>query len=82
MAVKQKIGTIVSNKMQNTIVVEVDTRLTHKKYKKVVTKTKRYYVHNEEMQTSIGDVVEITETKPMSKTKNWILKSILRKSAT
>ena len=48
MAVKQKIGTIVSNKMQNTIVVEVDTRLTHKKYQKVVTKTIRK-VHSRRM---------------------------------
>jgi small subunit ribosomal protein S17 len=82
MAVKEKVGIVVSNKMVNTIVVAVNDRIIHKRYKKVVTRTKRYAVHDSTFNSSIGDQVRIRETKPMSKTKNWILISVLRKSAT
>ena len=82
MAVKEKIGIIVSDKMKNTRIVAVNDRVIHKKYKKVITRTKRYAVHDVEFNASIGDQVRIRETKPISKTKNWILTSILRKSVT
>ena len=82
MAVKEKVGLVVSDKMTNTIIVAVDDRITHKRYKKVITKTRRYAVHSSEAKASIGDQVRIRETKPISKTKNWILVSVLRKSST
>ena len=82
MAVKEKIGIVVSDKMKDTRIVAVNDRVIHKKYKKVITRTKRYAVHDSESNSSIGDQVRIRETKPISKTKKWVLISVLRKSAT
>jgi small subunit ribosomal protein S17 len=82
MAVKEKVGIVVSNKMEKTCIVAVNNRVLHKRYKKVITVTKRYAVHDLNAATSIGDQVCIRETRPISKTKNWILTSILRKSST
>ena len=82
MAVKERIGVVVSDKMMDTRIVAVNDRIIHKRYKKVITRTKRYAVHDTELNASIGDQVRIRETKPISKTKNWILVSILRKSVT
>jgi small subunit ribosomal protein S17 len=82
MAVKERIGIVVSDKMKDTRIVAVNDRTIHKRYKKVITRTKRYAVHDSELNASIGDQVRIRETKPISKTKNWILTSVLRKSVT
>ena len=82
MAVKEKIGIVVSNKMKDTRIVAVNDRIIHKRYKKVITRTKRYVVHDSAFNASIGDQVRIRETKPMSKTKKWVLISLLRKSET
>jgi small subunit ribosomal protein S17 len=82
MAVKEKIGVVVSDKMQNTRIIAVNDRIIHKRYKKVITRAKRYAVHDSAFNSKIGDQVRIRETKPISKTKNWVLISILRKSAT
>ena len=82
MAVKEKIGIVVSDKMKDTLIVSVNDRITHKRYKKVITRTKRYAVHDPTSNSSIGDQVCIRETRPISKTKNWVLVSILRKSVT
>ena len=82
MAVKEKIGIVVSDKMQNTGIVAVNDRIIHKRYKKVIARTKRYAVHDSAFNASIGDQVRIRETKPISKTKNWVLISVLRKSET
>ena len=82
MAIKEKIGIVVSDKMKDTIIVAVNDRTIHKKYKKVITRTKRYAVHDSTINSSIGDEVRIRETKPISKTKNWVLVSVLRKSVT
>ena len=82
MAVKEKIGIVVSDKMKDTLIVSVNDRITHKRYKKVITRTKRYAVHDTSFNSSIGDQVRIRETKPLSKTKNWVLINVLRKSAT
>ena len=70
MAVKEKTGIIVSDKMENTCIVAVSDRIVHKRYKKVVTRTKRYAVHDSTFESSIGDQVRIQEVKPLSKTKN------------
>ena len=82
MAVKEKIGIVVSDKMKDTRVVAVNDRIIHKRYKKVITRTKRYVVQDSTFNSSIGDQVRIRETRPISKTKNWVLINILRKSAT
>ena len=82
MAVKEKIGIVVSDKMKDTRIVAVNDRITHKRYKKVITRTKRYAVQDSVFNSSIGDQVRIRETKPISKTKNWVLISVLRKSTT
>jgi small subunit ribosomal protein S17 len=82
MAVKEKVGIVVSDKMKDTRIVAVNDRTIHKRYKKVITRTKRYAVHDSTFESSIGDQVKIRETKPISKTKNWVLISVLRKSAT
>ena len=82
MAVKEKIGIIVSDKMKNTRIVAVSDRIIHKRYKKVITRTKRYPAQDLEFSSSIGDQVRIRETKPISKTVNWVVTSVLRKSTT
>ena len=82
MAVKEKVGVVVSDKMKDTCIVAVNDRVIHKKYKKVITKTKRYVVQDSTFNSSVGDEVRIRETKPISKTKKWVLISVLRKSAT
>ena len=82
MSIKEKVGIIVSDKMDSTRIVAVDNRGVHKRYKKVMTQTKRYAVHDPESISSIGDQVRIRETRPISKTKNWVLINVLRKSST
>ena len=82
MTAKEKIGIVVSDKMKDTRIVAVNDRIMHKRYKKVVTRTKRYAVHDSTFNASVGDQVRIRETKPISKTKNWILINVLRKSVT
>mgnify|MGYP001253012754 CR=1 FL=1 len=78
----EKLGRVVSNSMQSTIIVAVDARVKHKRYKKVLTRTKRYAVHNKELDLKIGDKVTIRTIKPISKTKKWELVNLLEKPAT
>ena len=73
-------GTVVSDKMHKTIVVKVDRRVKHKVYKKIVTKSTKFHVHDPEQQCAIGDVVAIKECRPISKTKSWMLHNILEKT--
>jgi small subunit ribosomal protein S17 len=73
------IGTVVSNKMQKTVVVEVEKFLKHKKYKKYVKRKKRYKAHDERNECQIGDKVLIVESRPISKEKRWIVKQILER---
>ena len=82
MAIKEKIGIVVSDKMINTRIVAVNDRITHKRYKKVITRTKRYAVHDSEFNAKSGDKVRIIQTVPISKTKTWAIASILKKSST
>ena len=77
---KVREGTVVSDKMTKTIVVEVSRLEQHPIYKKYIHKSKKYYAHDESEQASIGDLVKIVETRPMSKLKHWKLQSIVRKS--
>jgi small subunit ribosomal protein S17 len=68
--------------MDKTRIVAVNTRVMHKRYGKVITRTKRYAVHDSEFNSSIGDQVRIREARPLSKTKNWVLTDVVRKSST
>ncbi|MDR3624050.1 MAG: 30S ribosomal protein S17 [Chlamydiales bacterium] len=68
---KVKKGTVVSNKMQKTVTVRVDRICTDPNYGKVVTRSKKYYAHDESGQLQIGDEVTIMETRPLSKLKHW-----------
>jgi small subunit ribosomal protein S17 len=73
-------GIVVSNKMQKTIVVKVDRKVKHTKYKKFVSMTTKYKVHDEKNDAKVGDRVEIVETKPASKEKVWALRSIIERA--
>jgi small subunit ribosomal protein S17 len=79
---KTAIGYVVSDKMDKTIVVEIESRAQHPKYGKIVVQTRRYKVHDEENTCKIGDRVRIQETRPLSKTKRWQVKEILNIKAT
>lgn len=71
MASKEIIGTVISNKMNKTIVVAVNKKTAHKKYKKTLPQTKKYFVHDEHNQYKTGDIVKIILTRPLSKHKCW-----------
>ena len=77
MAVKERVGLVVSDKMDKTIVVAVENRSAHPKYGKIVVRTKRYKAHDEENQCKQGDRVRIQETRPLSRTKRWVVLDIL-----
>lgn len=77
---KTQRGIVVSDKMQKTIVVEVEERVKHSLYGKVMTKTKKFKAHDEEEIAGIGDRVLIMETRPLSATKRWRLVEILEKA--
>lgn len=81
MPVKERVGIVVSNKMNKTIVVEVESRFPHPIYSKTMVKTKRYLAHDENEQCNIGDEVLVHETRPLSKRKRWTLTKILSKSS-
>lgn len=80
MAAKERIGQVVSNKMDKTVVVAVETRVQHKKYDKIMVRTQRYKAHDEENSCKEGDRVRISETRPLSKTKRWVVADILSSS--
>jgi small subunit ribosomal protein S17 len=77
----EKVGQVVSTKMQKTIVVAVEMRKAHAKYKRIVRSTKKFYAHDEQSSARLGDVVRIRETRPLSKLKRWSLEEIVRRSA-
>jgi small subunit ribosomal protein S17 len=81
MPVKEKVGIVVSNKMEKTIVVQIESRFPHPIYSKTIVKTKKYLAHDEMEQCNIGDEVLIQETRPLSKRKRWTLTKILSKSS-
>ncbi|NET31822.1 MAG: 30S ribosomal protein S17 [Cyanothece sp. SIO1E1] len=81
MAVKERVGLVVSDKMDKTVVVAVENRAPHPKYRKIVVKTRRYKVHDEENICNVGDRVRIQETRPLSRTKRWIVADILNHTA-
>src|SRR5216683_6040221 len=77
----EKVGEVVSAKMQKTIVVQVSRRVPHPLYKRIITKHKKFYVHDEDGKARVGDVVRIVECRPLSKLKRWRLGDVIRRSA-
>src|ERR1700742_765891 len=77
----EKVGQVVSTKMQKTIVVSVEMRKAHPKYKRIVKSNKKFYAHDEQNSARVGDVVRIRETRPLSKLKRWALEEIVRRSS-
>lgn len=72
---KVKKGTVVSNKMDKTVVVKVERTFRHPEYQKVITRAKKYYAHNDSKELNVGDTVTIVETRPLSKLKRWIVEA-------
>jgi small subunit ribosomal protein S17 len=77
----EKVGSVVSTKMQKTIVVEVSRRVPHPLYKRIIGKRKKFYAHDEEGTAKPGDVVRIVECRPLSKLKRWRLVEVVRRAA-
>src|SRR5450759_497839 len=77
----EKVGQVVSTKMQKTIVVEIEMRKAHPKYKRVMKSNKKFYAHDELNSARVGDVVRIREARPLSKLKRWSLEEIVRRSS-
>ena len=81
MALKERVGTVVSDKMEKTVVVAVENRFPHPIYQKTVSRTTRYKVHDEANACRVGDRVRITETRPLSRTKRWQVAEVLEAAA-
>ncbi len=77
---KERIGVVVSNKMQKSIVVEIERREKHPIYGKFIKKTNRFMAHDEKGECNIGDTVRIMETRPLSKRKCWRLVEIIERA--
>jgi small subunit ribosomal protein S17 len=77
---KEKVGVVVSNKMNKTVVVDVKTVKPHPKYKKFMVSTKKYKAHDEKNECNEGDKVKILESKPISRDKTWVVTEIVEKA--
>ena len=77
---KTRVGSVVSDKMDKTIVIAIENRVQHPLYKKIVKKTYKIKAHDENNECSIGDVVKVMETRPLSKEKRWRLVEIIEKA--
>ena len=77
---KERIGVVVSNKMDKSIVISVERKVKHPKYGKFVKKTSKFVAHDEKNDCNPGDTVRIMETRPLSKTKNWRLVEIVERA--
>ena len=77
---KERIGKVVSNKMQKSITVAVDRKVKHPIYGKFVNRTTKFMAHDEQNTCKVGDIVRIEETRPLSKRKRWIVREILERS--
>jgi small subunit ribosomal protein S17 len=74
------IGRVVSDKMEKTVTVLVERKVKHPKYGKVMVRSKKYHAHNDGDSAKAGDLVEIVETRPVSRTKSWAVSNILQKA--
>lgn len=78
---KERVGEVISDKMSKTIVVRVERRVQHPRFKKIVTRYSKHYAHDEKEEASVGDVVRIRETRPLSRLKRWSLVGVVQKAA-
>src|SRR5512140_2701436 len=76
---KERVGEVISNKMAKTIIVRVERRFAHPKFKKVVTGYKKLYAHDEKNEANVGDRVRLEETRPLSKIKRWRLVEVVER---
>jgi len=74
------IGKVVSDKREKTVTVLIERRVIHELYGKIVGKSSKYHAHDENNEYHIGDVIEITESRPLSKTKNWVATRLVQKA--
>ena len=74
------VGKVVSDKRQKTVTVLVERRVKHELYGKIVAKSSKYHAHDEKGEYKLGDVIEITESRPLSKTKNWVASRLVQKA--
>ena len=74
------VGQVVSDKRSKTIAVLVERRVTHELYGKIVARSSKYHAHDEKGEFKLGDVVEIAESRPISKTKNWVVTRLVKKA--
>ncbi len=74
------VGRVVSDKRSKTVTVLVETRTTHELYGKIVAKSSKYHAHDEKGEYKMGDVVEIAESRPISKTKSWVVTRLVQKA--
>ncbi len=78
---KERQGKVIGNKMAKTIIVRVERRFPHPRYKKVITAYSKFYAHDEKEEAKVGDLVLIEETRPLSKLKRWRLTQVVERSA-
>ena len=76
---KERLGEVISDKMTKTIIVRVERRFRHPKFKKVITRYRKFYAHDEKAEAKVGDRVRIQETRPLSKTKCWRLVEVVER---
>ena len=79
--VRSLVGKVVSDARAKTVTVLVERRVKHELYGKIVAKSRKYHAHDENNEFKLGDVVEITESRPLSKTKNWVVTRLVEKAA-
>jgi len=77
---KERVGRVVSSKMDKTVAVAIERRMAHPVYKKVITRTTKLFAHDEENRCGVGDLVKVMETRPLSKNKRWRLVEVLEKA--
>ena len=77
---KTRVGTVVSNKMDKTVIVAVETLVKHPKFSKYIKRTKKFFAHDNENSCNVGDKVKIQETRPLSKNKRWRVIEVLEKA--
>ena len=78
---REKVGVVVSNKMQKTVVVAVENLVRHEMYQKYIKRTNKFLAHNEQPDVNVGDRVIIEETRPLSKRKRWNVKEVVEKAS-
>ena len=77
---KERVGEVISDKMTKTIVVRVERRVAHPRFKKIITRYSKHYAHDEAGNAALGDTVRIRESRPLSRMKRWTLVEVLQKA--